>query len=226
MTGSGAGDVLQSLVEGVVDVLALPGAALIVGESAGAAVLVASEDRARRLGRLEIHRGDGPALECWRTGEPVTVVPGAQAHGRWPWFAREVEAAGLGLVQVLPLRHREQALGALTLCCDARQALGRRDLTVAHALADLAALGMVHQRAAAEARVLSEQLQGALNSRVVIEQAKGLVAGRTGADVGSAFRLLRAYARSHNVGLDHVARRVLDGSLPVDALVARRPAGR
>jgi hypothetical protein len=216
--GARAGDVLAALAERAVAVLDVAAAAVLAGDRVDAPRLAAwTAERARRLAVAELRLGDGPGLHCWRTGESVAVDAGAPEASLWPPLAREAHATGIRWLHAVPLGHGEVVLGALVLCCSERPLPGR-GRAGAQALADLAALGVLHERAAVKARTLSEQLQGALDSRVVVEQAKGLVAGRSGVDVRAAFGLLRSYARNHNLTLHEVARRVLAGRLPVAAL--------
>lgn len=112
-----------------------------------------------------------------------------------------------------PLRLRDDRIGALNLYRSATEAFAPREARLGQALADIAAVGILQERAVFEAERRSEQLQRALNSRVVIEQAKGMLAERHGVQSGDAFMLLRTQARNNNLKLREVCRRFIDGEL-------------
>jgi len=186
--------------------------------------MASSDERAHTLELFEVQNQEGPCLDCVRSGEPVVNEPLAAGGNRWPAFSREARAAKFRFAHALPLRLRDQILGALNLFSDEEARLAEAELVVGQALADVATIGLVQARAMEEARVLAEQLQGALNSRVIIEQAKGMLAEHANVDLDAAFRLLRSYARNRNEYLSDVARAVVQGSLPAEA-VASRPQG-
>jgi GAF domain-containing protein len=140
--------------------------------------------------------------------------------GRWPSFSAAARKAGFASASALPLRLREVTIGALNLLSVTRAPMDQADVIVARAFADLAALSIVQHRAGAEAQLLNEQLSAALTSRVVIEQAKGVIAERAGIDVAEAFARLRAYARNHNLRLTDVAQTAIDGTLDPRAWAA------
>lgn len=213
----------QTLVERVVDVFDVSAAAMLLGD--GPRLAACSDERVRRLGRLELEMDDGPGLASWRGGRPVVVDTGGSVPGRWPRFARAAQAAGFAAVYVLPMRHGDLTVGALSLYCSEGEAFGPAGAAAAQAVADVATIGVLHERALSEAQALCRQLQAALDSRVVIEQAKGLLAGRAGIGISAAFQALRSYARNHNAPLSEVSRQVVDGRLPVEALVACGPGG-
>ena len=140
--------------------------------------------------------------------------------GRWPSFSAAALQAGFASASALPLRLRDVTLGALNLLSVTRAPMAEADVIVARAFADLATLSIVQHRASAEAQRLNEQLSGALTSRVVIEQAKGVISERAGVDLAEAFSRLRAYARSHNLRLTDVAQAAIDGTLDPQAWAA------
>jgi hypothetical protein len=137
---------------------------------------------------------------------------------RWPSFGPAALKAGFASVYALPMRLRTDCIGALNVFHTEPRALREADMVALQALADVATIGILHQRSIREAQVLTEQLQNELNTRVVIEQAKGVVAERTHVDVDEAFHRIRAYARSHNRRLGDVARQFIAGSLSTDEL--------
>jgi GAF domain-containing protein len=142
--------------------------------------------------------------------------------GRWPSFSAAAVQAGFQSASALPLRLRDVTLGAMNLLSVTRVPMDEADVIVARAFADLATLSIVHHRASAEAQRLNEQLAGALTSRVVIEQAKGVLAERAGVDLAEAFSRLRAYARSSNLRLTDVAQAAVAGTLDLDSLAWAR----
>ena len=142
----------------------------------------------------------------------------ASANHRWPRFAAEAMAAGFVSVQALPLRLRGTVLGALNLFHHAGGAMRQSDIVVAQAFADIATIAILQHRAVLEAQQLNEQLQDALNSRIVIEQAKGMIAERIGLDMEHAFNRLRRHARNHNLRLVEVAGDIINGRLTPTAL--------
>ena len=131
-----------------------------------------------------------------------------KALERWPRFAPEAVARGYGSVYALPLRLRTQVIGALNLLREERGELDAGDLVAAQALADVATIAILQQRAASEQRILAEQLQYALDSRITIEQAKGVIAEHASLDMDDAFNALRQYARDRNERLVDIARAV------------------
>jgi hypothetical protein len=174
----------------------------------------------RLLELFELQAQEGPCLDAFRTGEPVGHENLQAGAGRWPSFSAAALRAGFASASALPLRLREVTLGALNLLGITRAPMDEADVIVARAFADLATLSIVQHRASAEANSLNEQLSGALTSRIVIEQAKGVISERTGVDLAEAFSRLRAYARNHNLRLTDVARAAIDGTLDPQAWAA------
>jgi hypothetical protein len=154
---------------------------------------------------FELQHDEGPCIDCFRTGLLVeTIDLEADVH-RWPRFAPEALGAGFRAACALPMRLRDSTIGSLNLLRNSPGALARADLEAAQALADVATIGLLQQRAAEDARLLADQLQTALDSRIVIEQAKGVLAERAGLSMASAFEALRRYARAHQRRLSDVA---------------------
>jgi GAF domain-containing protein len=200
-------------------------AGLMVAEAPGAVQVVASSSHAMHLLELfEVQHDQGPCLDCFRTGEPVDCPDLSAATERWPVFAPEAVAAGFNSAHALPMRLRSEVIGSLNLLRRPSGSLGAADLTAAQALADVATIGILQHRAAEEARLLAEQLQYALNSRVTIEQAKGVLSERSGLDAETAFAALRRYARNHNLRLVDVAEGVVNRTLDTEAITpVRKP---
>jgi transcriptional regulator with GAF, ATPase, and Fis domain len=169
-------------------------------------VAAASSEAAGVVELFQIQNDQGPCLDCFRNGRPVTAADLAVADQQWPRFAAAATAAGFYGVQALPMRLRNQVIGALNLFASEPGPFRPADLRVGQALADVATIGLLQERHLRRSETVAEQLQGALNSRVVIEQAKGKLAERYGLDMDQAFRLLREHARNTNQRLTDLAR--------------------
>jgi GAF domain-containing protein len=207
-------DLLTGLADRCVNLLGVSAAGVMLASPKGSLALVASSSEAMRLLELfELQAQEGPCLDAFHTGQPVGHENLQAGSGRWPLFSAAALQAGFGSALALPLRLREATLGALNLLSITRTPMEEADVIVARAFADLATLSIVQHRAATEAQRLNEQLSAALTSRVVIEQAKGVISERTGVDLAEAFSRLRAYARNHNLRLTDIAEAAIDGTL-------------
>ncbi|MEP6799322.1 MAG: GAF and ANTAR domain-containing protein, partial [Lapillicoccus sp.] len=151
----------------------------------------------------------GPCLDCFTSATPVVNTDLEQARSRWPVFAPRAVEAGFRSVHAFPLRHRQGVIGALNLFSDSAGHLEPTDVRIIQALADVATIGLLQERAIRDRELLSEQLQAALSSRIAIEQAKGALARTHGISVDEAFGRLRAYARRHHLRLSEVAQAVV-----------------
>jgi GAF domain-containing protein len=212
-------DLLTLLTDRCVEVLDVEAAGLMLNSVDGQLrVMATSSDAMRVLELFELQAQEGPCLDCYRTGQAVVNHDLDAAGERWPRFSVEASDAGFRMVHALPMRLRGTVLGALNLFHVEPSHMSQADVDAAQALADVATIALLQHRAALEAQVVNEQLNNALNSRIVIEQAKGVLAERQGLDIESAFQLLRNYARNHNELLADVARSVIDGSLGAAAL--------
>jgi GAF domain-containing protein len=207
-------DLLTGLADRCVSLLDVSAAGVMLASPEGSLGLVASSSEAMRLLELfELQTQEGPCLDAFRTGQSVEHENLQAGSGRWPSFSAAALQAGFVSALALPLRLREATLGALNLLRVTRTPMGEADIIVARAFADLATLSIIQHRTAAEALRLNEQLSAALTSRVVIEQAKGVIAERADVDLAEAFSRLRRYARNHNRRLTDVARAAIDGTL-------------
>lgn len=211
-------DLLTLLADRCVEVLDVDAAGIMLATPDGQLRVMASSNEAMRvLEAFEIQAEQGPCLDCHRTGHAVVNQDLDEGNGRWPRFSAEALDAGFHSAHALPMRLRGSVIGALNLFRTGVGALGPADLAVAQALADVATIAILQHRAAREARVLNEQLNHALNSRVVLEQAKGIVSERLDLDMERSFAALRHHARANNRRLSDVAQSVIDGSLaPAD----------
>ena len=219
-------ELLTLLADGCVEVLGVGAAGLMLAGPDGELKVMASSSEAMRVLELfELQAKEGPCLDCYRSGKPVMQTDLATSTSPWPRFAAETLAAGFRSVHALPMRLRGTVIGALNLFHVEAGEMPTADIEGAQALADVATIAILQHRASLEAQVVNQQLQHALNSRVVIEQAKGMVAERAGLNMELAFAALRTYARKHNLRLVDVAGSVIDGTLAPSALGAVPRAG-
>jgi GAF domain-containing protein len=212
-------ELLTLLTDRCVEMLDIGAAGLMLVATEGdLRVMASSSETMRVLELFELQAREGPCLECYAAGEPVVNQDLISASDRWPRFASEAIAAGFRSVHALPLRLRGTVIGALNLFHNEPGEMGEADIIAAQALADVATIAILQQRVVHEAQVVNEQLHHALNSRIVIEQAKGMLAERQGLDIEEAFSMLRKYARNHNLRLVDVARDVIKGTLAAASL--------
>ena len=206
-------DFLHVLTDRSVQLLDVSAAGLLLADPRGELRVVAASSQAARLLELfQIQNDQGPCLDCFRSGQPVTAADLAVAAQRWPRFAPAARQAGFAAVQALPMRLRDQVIGALNLFRAVPSAFDPADIRIGQALADVATISLLHERSMRHSDTLNEQLQTALNSRVIIEQAKGKLAERLGLDTDQAFSVLRDHARTRNLRLSDVALAFIDGS--------------
>ncbi len=208
-------DFLQLLADRCVNVVDVSAAGLLLTDQRGTLrVVAASTEETKLLELFQLQADQGPCLDCIRTGNPVAVsdLSGAMAR-RWPLFAPEARRTGFHSVHALPMRLRDEVIGALNLFHTEPGALPEDSLALAQALADVATIGLLQERVIRHGEILAEQLQTALHSRILIEQAKGVIAERNGISVAEAFALLRRAARDGNLRLSALATDVVDGTI-------------
>ncbi|MBW6439548.1 GAF and ANTAR domain-containing protein [Actinoplanes hulinensis] len=168
--------------------------------------MAASDESAKLLELLQLQQQAGPCLDAFRTGRPVVNTDlNATAAAAWPDFARSATDLGFHAVHAFPLRLRDEIIGAMGLFSRVTGDLDESDVRIVQALADIAAISLLQERTISRAEVLTEQLESALNSRIVIEQAKGAIAQHYEIDVDAAFRMIRSYARRNNRRLGEIA---------------------
>jgi GAF domain-containing protein len=205
-------EMLQVLVDTCRDVLDVTAVGLLLADPDGGTLdlLASTSEETRIVETIQIGAEAGPCVDCFHTGRP-TLVPDIEATGdRWPEFRAAAAEQGFLGVFAIPMRLRDQTIGALNLFRSGGGDLDPGDLRAAQALADVATIGILHERSFRANDVLRDQLQGALNSRVAIEQAKGVLAHRHEVDMDEAFRMLRGYARSNRLPLAAAARGVVE----------------
>ena len=212
-------DFMTLLTERCVELLGATDGGLMLVDAAGELRAVASSsEQMRTLELLELQSSEGPCLDAFRTLAAVGADDLDEVMRLWPNFATQVRLAGYRSIYAVPMRLRSNVIGALNLFNTDQAPWDQEDLKIAQALADVATIGLVHHRAMHDSLLLSSQLQTALNSRVTIEQAKGLLTERLHTNPEEAFERLRRYARTHDLLLANVARDLLTGGLPEDAM--------
>jgi transcriptional regulator with GAF, ATPase, and Fis domain len=203
---------LHLLVDRCVALLDVDAAGLLLTDQHGQLKLMASSsEQVRLLELFQLQNDQGPCLDAFAAGARVSHAELSTAADRWPRFAAAAADAGFAAVDALPMRLRSDVIGALNLFRTSPGALSDTALRAAQALVDVATIGLLQERSIRHQEILTEQLQAALHSRVIIEQAKGLVAERLGIDMDGAFAALRGHARSRNLKLSDVARAVIEG---------------
>ncbi|MBA2389205.1 MAG: GAF and ANTAR domain-containing protein [Geodermatophilaceae bacterium] len=207
-------DFLYLLATRTVELLHASAAGIMMADQRGGLqVMASSGEQARLLELFEVQSNEGPCLDCYRSGAIVSVGGVSAMHSRWPTFTPRLLELGFGSAQAIPLRLRGETIGALNIFRTEPIGLSAETLLLGQALANVATVGLIQQRAISTQELLSEQLQTALISRIVLEQAKGVLAERTGLGMNEAFRVMREYARRRGQLLIKVAEGVVDGTL-------------
>lgn len=202
-------DLLDRLVQTCLSRLEVSAAGVLLANQRGALqVLASSSEETRLLEALEVQSNDGPCFEAFVSGRVVSVDDLKQARGHWPKFTPAAQKLGITASYAIPMRLRDQVIGALNLFCSEGSVLSERDLRMAGTLTSMAAIGIITHRRSRDVELLAEQLQGALNSRITIEQAKGIIAERESVDMEAAFAILRDAARGTRRPLTVVATEV------------------
>jgi GAF domain-containing protein len=205
-------DFLHLLTDRTVLLLGAAAAGVVLADPRGELrVAAASTEQAGLLELFQLQNDQGPCLDCFRTGRRVTANDLAGPDQLWPRFAQAATQAGFRTVEAVPMRLRDQVIGALNLFRAEPGPFAPADLRIAQGLADVATIGLLHERNVRRSETVAEQLQAALNSRVMIEQAKGKLAERYGIDMDRAFTMLRDHARNTNQRLTDVARDFVTG---------------
>jgi hypothetical protein len=205
-------DFLHVLAIRCTQLLDVSAAGVLLADASGQLrVMAASSEQVRLLELFQLQNDQGPCLDCFRSGRPVNVAELSAVESRWPRFAAQARQHGFGAVQALPMRLRQNVIGALNLFSHP-PGLDHADTQIAQALADVATIGLLQHRAHRQSDTVVLQLQTALNSRVLIEQAKGILAERLGIDMDAAFTTLRGHARSHGRHLSDLAQAVIAGA--------------
>jgi GAF domain-containing protein len=207
-------ELLTLLSDRCVDTLDVASAGVMLADPSGELQVVASSSEAMRtLELFQLQADQGPCLDCYRSGRPIVNLNLGTVDGRWPRFASRALDAGLHSVHSLPMRLRGRTIGALNMFRADNGSLNEHDVTAAQALADVATIAILQHQTATDAQILNTQLSHALNSRIIIEQAKGKISEAAGVQMDHAFLRLRNHARSHNLRLSELARDIADGTV-------------
>ena len=207
-------ELLVRLTTNCARLLDVASAGLLLADARGVLHLVAaSSERTHHLEVFQLQRDEGPCLDCYRRGEAVIVPDLGQEEQRWPQFYRAARSVGFVSVHALPMRLRNTVLGTLGLFGEVSGRLEDDDLALAQALVHVASVAIVNEKSAADRTTINSQLQHALTSRIVLEQAKGVIANAGSLGMDDAFKVLRRYARDHGSGLGDVATRVVNREL-------------
>jgi GAF domain-containing protein len=205
---------LQTLTERCVELLEVDAAGLLLADGRGALRLVAaSTEQARVVELFQLQNDEGPCVDCFRSGQPVIIgdIRAGNVAARWPRFGPAALQMGFAGVHAIPMRLRDQVIGTLNLFRSAPDGLDQPVARAARALVDVATIGILQERAVRQQELVAAQLQAALHSRVMIEQAKGVLAERQQVTPDEAFHILRRYARDHNRPLTALAGDVIHG---------------
>jgi GAF domain-containing protein len=212
-------DFLQTLAERCVDLVDVSAAGIMLADTQGELRHAASSNEQMRFVELmELQLEEGPCFDAFRSQAPVICASADQAAQLWPRFAPNLIEKDFEAVSAVPMRLRAEVIGSLNLFSSEPRALGDDDIQVVQAMADIATIGILQERSIRDAHAFSTQLELALESRIVIEQAKGIVAERSHIGVDDAFARVRGFARAHNRLLSETARQIIDGSLDVETL--------
>ena len=207
-------DLLQTLVEETVDLLDAAAVGLLLVDTHGELHVVASTNEESQLVEiLQLQAGAGPCVECFKTGAVVAIDSIDSMQQDWPDFRAAALSQGFHSIHAVPLRVRDRTIGAMGLFGRDAGPLTAEDSAIGQALADVATIGLLHERTTRESTLINDQLQHALDNRVLLEQAKGVISQTCGVEMDEALIMLRRYSHSHDIGLQHLARRILEGSL-------------
>jgi transcriptional regulator with GAF, ATPase, and Fis domain len=212
-------DFMHTLAERCVELLDVSAAGIMLADSEGTLRHGAcSIEQMRVVELFELQVEEGPCFDAYRERVPVLSDSPEDAETRWPHFAPHAHASGFVAVSAVPMRLRAEAIGALNLFSSRAGALNDDDVGVAQAMADIATIGILQERVIRDRSVFSSQLEVALESRVAIEQAKGIVAEHNQITVDTAFDLIRRFTRDHNRLLSETARQIIDGTIAPEQL--------
>jgi GAF domain-containing protein len=204
---------LSMLADRCVELLGAAEVGLVLVGPRGPQVMASSTERMRVTELLEVQLEEGPCFDCYHLGLPVLNQRLDSADRRWPRFAPSARESGFQMVHAVPLRLRAEVIGAMNVFDTSLEELSQTDSSLLRAFADTATIGILQERTLKQQSDLSIELQGALNSRIAVEQAKGILAERLKVDMDTAFGMIRNHARSHSMLLSSVADALVRGSL-------------
>lgn len=214
-------DLLHTLCERSIEFLQADAAGLILADQHGALhVMASTTEKVKLLELFVLQSHEGPCLDCYSTGQQVVNINLDEVEERWPRFHAASQAVGYRSTHAIPLRLRGRIIGVLNLLCTTRATLSDADIALGQALCDIATVGLLQERTVREGALLAEQLQSALNSRVLLEQAKGVLSERAGISVDNAFTLMRSHARRNRQQLGVIAGAVINGTIAASELTS------
>lgn len=212
-------NLLHSLLTECTAIVKVQAGGLMLADRGGNLQVMASTSESANLVELmQLSAGSGPCIQCFTTGEVVSVPDIAASTGAWSAFRDAALREGFLSVHAIPMTLRGDTIGAMNLFGAAAGALSKRDAAAARALADVATIAILHERVASQAQVVTEQLQKALDSRVLIEQAKGAISQATGMTMDKSFNVLRRYARNHNLTIHAASEGLTDRTISIATL--------
>jgi GAF domain-containing protein len=210
-------ELLQTLVDACLELLDTGAAGILLADGGGELEVMASTSEASRLVEMmQLAAEAGPCIESYTTGQVVAVPDIAEVPEEWSRFRDSALDQGFRSIHAIPMRLRDSTIGTLNLLRETTGELPGQDAAAAKAFADVATIGILHERTVRERETLAGQLQTALNRRVIIEQAKGFIAHTHGIPVEDAFALIRKYSRTNNIPLSQVAAQIIDFTLELD----------
>lgn len=213
-------DMLSQLATNCASLLDVSSAGLLLADENGSLHLVASSsERTHHLEVFQLQRDEGPCLDCYHARAPILVPELDTEESRWPQFCRAARVVGFKSVHALPMRLKNTVLGTLGLFGEETGSLADDDLALAQALVHVASVAIVNERSAADRATVHSQLQHALTSRIVVEQAKGVIAQAANLSMEDAFAILRRYARDHGRKLSDVSAEVVGRELHHETIV-------
>lgn len=217
-------DILTIMSDRCVEAIGVDAAGVMLAQPGGQLQFVASSSESMRVLELfQIQANEGPCVDCYVGGVAVIDASLTEPDERWPRFTPRALAQGYHSVHCLPMRLRGRTIGALNLFRSHEGALDESDIVVAQGLADVATIAILQHQTSLNSRILNDQLSNALNSRIAIEQAKGMISQATTCDMDQAFVWMRTHARNHNERLTDVAARIVAGALAIDDLTPPPP---
>ncbi|MHA7304934.1 ANTAR domain-containing protein [Arthrobacter sp. TMN-49] len=209
-------DLLHTLVDESVALLDATAAGLLLVDPGGdLQVMASTSEKSQLVEVLQLEAGVGPCVDCFRTGAVVAIHDIAADGAAWPLFQSAALAQGFVSLHAVPMKLRGNTIGSMNLFRNVAGPLSDEDAALAQAFADVATISLLQERALRESAVVNEQLQRALNSRIVIEQAKGVIAHTANVSIDEAFILLRSYARSHSQPLSEASRNVVERAITI-----------
>ena len=209
-------DVLDTLAERCAALLSATGVGVLIENARGSLEVVASSGhKSELLEIMQLAFDEGPCIEAYHSGNVVLIEEIEEIADQWPKFAAAAKSLGFRSVYAMPMRLRDTTIGSLNMFRMTTGPVDPADAAVARAFTEVATITILQQRSLTEAALVREQLETALASRIVIEQAKGIIASTHGVDMEAAFGYIRNRARSTKTPLSDIARAIVEGAAPL-----------